>query len=164
MNLIKKLTIVFIILSLLIAYLILYTTQEDAENLSLDLYELHAIINDNGTITYKATLRVDNLFGKRFKLTYVRFLINNTIIDYNSLTFLPNNGSGYIIFSGVMDNERLKIAIEDFNKLDVKIKVKLCNENDIAFQGSYSRLIKLYLKTGVNQYYFTKFDMFGINA
>jgi len=166
MHAIKKLPlfITLVTVGLILSYAILYISQENAKNISLDLYELYVTINDNGTIKYRATLRVDNFFGKQFKVAYLLFSINNIILNYDSITLLPKNCSAYILFNGTADNRQLIEAVENFEKLDVRIKIKVCNEEDISFQGNYSRALRLYLKDGKNNYYFTKFDMFGINA
>jgi uncharacterized protein (UPF0333 family) len=77
---------------------------------------------------------------------------------------LPKNCSAYILFNGTADNRQLIKVVENFEKLDVRIKIKAYNEEHVSFQGNYSHVLRLYLKDGKNNYYFTKFDMFGINA
>ncbi|MEM3404622.1 MAG: hypothetical protein QXJ17_08810 [Nitrososphaeria archaeon] len=157
--------IALIAITTITSYLILYANGGNTENLSLDLYELHTTIDKDGVIKYRATVRADNFFGDNIKINHLSFSINDTVLNYESIDLLRKNNLTYILINGTTANTQLKKAVEEFNMLNVAIKVEGRNDEGVAFQGSYNRVIKLYYHTfGTNTYYFTKFDIFGING
>jgi len=155
--------ILLVVLGIIMSYYILY--KESTKNLSLDLYELYTTINEDGTIKYRATVKAENFFGDSIKLNHVSFSINDTILDHDSISLLLKDNSVYILVNGTTTNTELRKTVEEYKMLDVEIEVEGRNGNGVTFQGSYGRVIKLYYHAfGTNTYYFTKFDIFGING
>lgn len=156
-----------VILCVAITYFARYSNIARVEKISVNLYEILARIDDDNTLNFTASIRVDGFYGKNIRITGQSFSVNDTVLDISQSTQIASHeqNTTYLVVKSTFMNQKLQSAIENNKYLNIKIAFRGVNENSVSFSGNYERTIKfLYKLPTAKVYYFTIFDFYGING
>jgi len=141
-----------------------YNNIARTEKVSVTFYDILARINDDNKFNFSASIRVDGFYGN-IRITSLSFSINDTILSITNSSMIVSTkyNATYLVFKGISLDQKLISAVKNFAYLNIKIAVRGVNGNSVSFFGNYERTIK-FLPSYSKTYYFTIFDMFGING
>jgi len=163
----KRAHIIFISIMILLVVCIFSIRMQyilsETERLSVDVYEIYAKVYENDTIRFSITVAVYDLNGTFIKVKDTSVKMNNYTLNYTTPNLIfGRNNTMYVVFNCTIANKELVKSLEEGDSINLNLRMFFTSANR-EYYGVYNRTIKFFARArGV--YYFTKFDVYGING